>query len=309
MARKNEIISLLRAGARIAKAIDRENRRQARVAAQRLRAEEHEQRRLAREYEARQREQERLAKRQEKELIQAFLQAGLRLHFAGHMHVNDTGIWEGKEGKHLYNIQVPSIATYVPAYKILTIESDEVFRVETVTLDTVPRFDSLFPLYRAECQSDSLRGHSPVWNKEILSARTYGEFCDYQFRDLVRLRFIPRDLPESWRACLDFTGAQMLKAVSGKDKSEDTDWTDWCMKDLVLDLYRLRYAERLALKDIPETRLAAYRYLFDRTRISPLRSTEVEMVNGLGTLFLAFLNGEPCQNFVIDLEKDTITGY
>ena len=60
------------------------------------------------------------------------------------MHVNDTGIWEGKDGKHLYNIQVPSIATYVPAYKILTIESDEVFRVETVMLDTVPGFDSLF---------------------------------------------------------------------------------------------------------------------------------------------------------------------
>lgn len=244
----------------------------------------------------------------EAEVSEAFLQAGLCLHFAGHMHVNDTGIWEGKDGKHLYNIQVPSIATYVPAYKILTIESDEVFRVETVTLDTVPGFDSLFPLYRAEYQSDSLKGHSPVWNKEILSARTYGEFCDYQFRDLVRLRFIPRDLPESWRACLDFTGAQMLEAVSGEGKSDDADWTDWCMKDLVLDLYRLRYAERLALEDIPRTRLAVYRYLFDRARISTFRSAEVEMVKGLGTLFLAFLNGEPCQNFVIDLEKDTITG-
>lgn len=244
----------------------------------------------------------------EAEVSEAFLQAGLRLHFAGHMHVNDTGIWEGKDGKHLYNIQVPSIATYVPAYKILTIESDEVFRVETVTLDTVPGFDSLFPLYRAEYQSDSLRGYSPVWNKEILSARTYGEFCDYQFRDLVRLRFIPRDLPESWRACLYFTGDRMLKAVSGEDKANNAEWTDWCMKDLVLDVYRLRYAERLALKDIPETRLAAYRYLFDRARISPLRSAEVEIVNGLGTLFLAFLNGEPCQNFVIDLEKDAITG-
>ena len=244
----------------------------------------------------------------EAEVSEAFLQAGLRLHFAGHMHVNDTGIWEGKDGKHLYNIQVPSIATYVPAYKILTIESDEVFRVETVALDTVPGFDSLFPLYRAEYQSDSLKGHSPVWNKEILSARTYGEFCDYQFRDLVRLRFIPRDLPESWRACLDFTGAQMLEAVSGEEKSDDADWTDWCMKDLVLDLYRLRYAERLALEDIPRTRLAVYRYLFDRARISTFRSAEVEMVKGLGTLFLAFLNGEPCQNFVIDLEKDAITG-
>ena len=243
----------------------------------------------------------------EAEVSEAFLQAGLRLHFAGHMHVNDTGIWEGKDGKHLYNIQVPSIATYVPAYKILTIESDEVFRVETVALDTVPGFDSLFPLYRTEYQSDSLKGHSPVWNKEILSARTYGEFCDYQFRDLVRLRFIPRDLPESWRACLDFTGARMLEAVSGEDRSDDADWTDLCMKGLVLDLYRLRYAERLALEDIPRTRLAVYRYLFDRARISTFRSAEVEMVKGLGTLFLAFLNGEPCQNFVIDLKKDTIT--
>ena len=243
----------------------------------------------------------------EAEVSEAFLQAGLRLHFAGHMHVNDTGIWEGKDGKHLYNIQVPSIAIYVPAYKILTIESDEVFRVETVALDTVPGFDSLFPLYRAEYQSDSLKGHSPVWNKEILSARTYGEFCDFQFRDLVRLRFIPRDLPESWRACLDFTGARMLEAVSGEDKSDDADWTDWCMKDLVLDLYRLRYAERLALEDIPRTRLAVYRYLFDRARISTFRSAEVEMVKGLGTLFLAFLNGESCQNFVIDLKKDAIT--
>ncbi|WP_417129143.1 metallophosphoesterase family protein [Phocaeicola sp.] len=243
----------------------------------------------------------------EAEVSEAFLQAGLRLHFAGHMHVNDTGIWEGKDGKHLYNIQIPSIATYVPAYKILTIESDEVFRVETVALDTVPGFDSLFPLYQAEYQSDSLKGHSPVWNKEILSARTYGEFCDYQFRDLVRLRFIPRDLPESWRSCLDFTGARMLEIVSGEDKSDDAGWTGWCMNDLVLDLYRLRYAERLALEDIPRTRLAVYRYLFDRARISTFRSAEVEMVKGLGTLFLAFLNGEPCLNFVIDLEKDAIT--
>ena len=58
----------------------------------------------------------------------------------------------------------------------------------------------------------------------------------------------------------------MLKAVSGEDKANNAEWTDWCMKDLVLDVYRLRYAERLALKDIPEARLAAYRYLFDRAR-------------------------------------------
>lgn len=244
----------------------------------------------------------------EAEVSDAFLEAGLRLHFAGHMHVNDTGIWEGKNGKHLYNVQVPSIATYVPAYKILTIESDEVFRVETVALDTVPGFDNLFPRYWAEYRSDSLKGHPSVWDKEILSVRTYEEYCDCQFRDLVRLRFVPRDLPESWQTFLDFTAARMLKAVSGEDRSDDADWTAWCLKDLVLDLYRLRYAERLALKDIPANRLQSYRYLFDRARISKFRSPEVKIVNELCSLFLAFLNGEPCRNFMIDLRKDTISG-
>ena len=33
----------------------------------------------------------------ETEVGEAFLQAGRRLHFAGHMHVNDTGSWAGKD--------------------------------------------------------------------------------------------------------------------------------------------------------------------------------------------------------------------
>lgn len=76
MARKNGFTTLLRAGTQIARAIDKENRRQERAAVQRQRAEEREQRQLHREWEARQREQKRLAKQQEKNAMQAFLQAG-----------------------------------------------------------------------------------------------------------------------------------------------------------------------------------------------------------------------------------------
>ncbi len=242
----------------------------------------------------------------EAEVSEAFLEAGIRLHFAGHMHVNDTGIWEGKDGKKLYNIQIPSLATYMPAYKILTVEHPEEFRVETVTLDSVAGFAQLFPLYQAEYRSDSLKGHVPVWNKEILSSRTYREFCDYQFRDLVRVRFIPRDLPESWKPYLKFTGARLLQEVAGEDKSAEAEWTRWCMEDMILDLYRLRYADQLALRDIPSERLAAYRYLFDRAQTSASASPAVEYVRDLSVLFQAFLNGEPCVNFRIDLKNEEI---
>lgn len=242
----------------------------------------------------------------EPEVSEAFLEAGIRLHFAGHMHVNDTGIWKGKNGKCLYNIQIPSLATYVPAYKILTIEHPEEFQVETVTLDSVAGFNRLFPLYEAEYQSDSLKGRTPAWDKQILSSRTYREFCDYQFRNLVRLRFIPRDLPKSWKPSLSLTGARLLQIVSGENKSAEADWTQWCMEDMILDLYRLRYADQLALRDIPASRLAVYRYLFDRAQASVSVLPEVEYVRELAVLFQAFLNGEPCVNFRIDLKKDKI---
>lgn len=242
----------------------------------------------------------------EPEVSEAFLKAGIRLHFAGHMHVNDTGVWKGKDGKCLYNVQIPSIATYVPAYKILTVEDEERFRVETVALDSVPGFRQFFPLYQAEYRSDSLKGHVPVWDKKILSAHTYAEFCDDQFRDLVRLRFIPRDLPAEWQSCLSFTGARLLQLASGEVKPAESAWSQWDMKDLILDLYRLRYAGRLAWKYISESRMSDYRYLFEQARLSVSTLPEVECVRELSVLFEAFLNEEPCLNFTIDLKKEQI---
>lgn len=84
---RNGFAAFLRTTTRIAKAMEREGKRQARITAQRLRAEEREQRRLDREWKAQQRqeerrrmadlrEQERLGRQQAKEAVQAFLKAG-----------------------------------------------------------------------------------------------------------------------------------------------------------------------------------------------------------------------------------------
>lgn len=53
----------------------------------------------------------------------------------------------------LVNIQVPSLAAYLPAYKILTIKSPTLMEVKTEVLNDVPHFDELFPLYENEYEA------------------------------------------------------------------------------------------------------------------------------------------------------------
>src|SRR5690554_2450372 len=44
------------------------------------------------------------------ETTSLYAKAGIRIHFAGHMHINDTGIHQDQATAHtLYNIQVPSL--------------------------------------------------------------------------------------------------------------------------------------------------------------------------------------------------------
>ncbi|MFC3160100.1 metallophosphoesterase [Chryseobacterium arachidis] len=66
----------------------------------------------------------------DEEVAKAFADAGLQIHFAGHMHINDTGIRTFGD-KMLVNIQVPSLAAYLPAYKVLTIKSPDQMEVRT----------------------------------------------------------------------------------------------------------------------------------------------------------------------------------
>jgi hypothetical protein len=84
------------------------------------------------------------------EVAQVLARAGLTLHFGGHMHINDTGIRKYADHRLLVNIQVPSLAAYIPAYKELKINSPYQFEVLTHKIDNVPGFNYLFPLYERE---------------------------------------------------------------------------------------------------------------------------------------------------------------
>ncbi|KAG0926662.1 hypothetical protein G6F31_018310 [Rhizopus arrhizus] len=91
-----------------------------------------------------------MVRRPAEDVTRALAETGLQIHVGGHMHFNDTGV-RHYDGDHaLFNIQAPSMAAYVPAYKLLRMKPDSTVEVETVRMDEVPRYDELFEHYRAE---------------------------------------------------------------------------------------------------------------------------------------------------------------
>ncbi|WP_072929652.1 metallophosphoesterase family protein [Nissabacter archeti] len=139
----------------------------------------------------------------------ALAKTGIGVHVGGHMHFNDTGVRRYPDGSVLVNIQAPSLAAYVPAYKILSIKNRTEMEVQTVILGSVPRFNELFEHYQQEW--DYLNAsHSPhLWNKAILTAPDYYAFTDWHITELTRLRFLPEEWPCDIR--------QMLFSLNGKE--------------------------------------------------------------------------------------------
>lgn len=211
---------------------------------------------------------------------------GLRCHFAGHLHIDDVSD-HTYGGKTLTNIQVPSIATGVPAYKIVTTAGADSLTVETVTLREAPGFDSLFHLYRNEMRYARKTGHKVSWDPAILKSRDYAELCDRQFRDLVRLRFCRDDLPEELSGdFLGYTGARLMSMAGGKPAKGMKSWTGY---DLILDTYRFYYSGHLARGLVPQSRIDQYELLFDAVSRHEGESAFMHQLLVLGEIFNALI--------------------
>lgn len=238
-----------------------------------------------------------LARRPLKNVSQLMADTGLKLHVGGHMHFNDTGIVRTRSGHVLFNIQAPSLAAYVPAYKLITLRADKQIEVETVVLDQVPRFSELFEHYRDEYKALEQAGTEPRWNKAILRSENYRAFTNWHIRELTRQRFLPSEWPDDLKQMLfTLNGRDMVVLAQLRDKAvvkqsgrfnleavkTTAQWRDaenrakemaekagldlqhfasWNGFDLAVDFYRLRNAGHLALGDISSHRLAQYRLL------------------------------------------------
>lgn len=163
----------------------------------------------------------------------ALAASGLKLHVGGHMHMNDTGkAIDDKTGNALVNIQVPSLAAYIPAYKVIHVLEDDLIEVETAVLEEVPNFDTLFPHYRDEWKYLESIGYDRIWNREILESSDYYEFTDWHIRELSRLRFLPREWPEDVRLFLTgMNGRDMLIASKLESPLSFDDVKCWLAED------------------------------------------------------------------------------
>jgi hypothetical protein len=277
------------------------------------------------------------------EVAQTFADAGLKIHFGGHMHINDTGVRTTQKGNTLVNIQTPSLAAYIPAYKLLTIKKDNVVDIQTITIDDVPRYDELFDLYRMEYQFLQNQQTKDIWNNDILKTKNYHDFTDFHLKELVRLRFLSDDWPPSFKdfflklsardllvlanvqADADFDevlknkerfqkeweeakvkSAKYLK--ENKLKKEDFNWTGY---DLLVDFYRFRSADELALADVGTLRAKQYKVLSQLffENHTAHTSKEKPLQNQMRLfliIFNKFMHEVPADHFSVDLKTGAV---
>lgn len=244
------------------------------------------------------------------EVAELLAKAGLKLHFAGHMHINDTGIKKFDDRKILVNIQVPSLAAYIPGYKVLTVNSKDKFEIETVSIKNVPRFNELFPLYEKEFDNLKTKNSKKIWNKDILKTKNYQDFTLFHLKELVRLRFIPSDWPKDFiEKASKLSGKDLLELSSENQKISNkikNKFAKWNFEDALLNLYQLQSADELAKKDIPKKKLSQYKLL--EQNFENLK-TDDEFLNQLKTFFKILeklSSGDASDHFKIDFQKGEI---
>ena len=238
-----------------------------------------------------------------------FIEAGVKIHFGGHIHINDTEIYTSDEGEKLINVQVPSLASYVPSYKTVTYTAKGDIKVNTVIVGDVKRFDELFDLYQQEHQY-LLAQNKKTWNNAILNSDNYTEFTQFHLKGLVQGRFM-KDWPDDVKNILGkLSGKQLLFLLGAEDglsENEIDAFGDWRLHDLIIDLYKLRNADKLALKDIGKIRFEQYQYLAKhiKNNDNQLVIAETDCKEPLGLLFEIFTklsNGQAVTDFSIQFD-------
>ncbi|UXN75028.1 hypothetical protein N8D56_08845 [Devosia sp. A8/3-2] len=229
---------------------------------------------------------------------EAFLPAGVKLHFSGHWHVNDTARF-ADDGTYVLNLAVPAPVAFPPAYKICEL-SAETLHVDTVMLRDVAGYDVGFIRYAAEC---AVTGYD---DEGLRAAGDHFGFISRHLDLLVRDRYLPREWPEGLRGMVE---SVMLGAVAGlAGGALAPDIAELPFMAAVVDWYKLRKAGDLALGDIRAARLAAYAdsaALF-AVRDWPEGSTERQLGRFFG-MMLRYGAGLPATRFQVDLASGTVT--
>jgi len=249
----------------------------------------------------------------EDEVAEIFANAGIQLHFGGHMHMNDTGVYTSKKGNTLFNIQVPSLAGYIPAYKVLTLNSTNKVQIETKIVADMSDFNSLFSLYEREYQYLKSQQKTEIWNKEILNSKTYLEFSKSHFKELVLNRLVPADWPGDFleqialkRGSTLLFHNQTVDSVAIEESLAEVnlksdDFKKWTGLDMIFDFHQIYIADELGKAEISKDRLSQYLFLCEQWKNSNIKKFRL-----WSKIFSKSLKGQPSDRFEIDLNSSVI---
>lgn len=238
---------------------------------------------------------------------------GLQLHFAGHMHINDTGTAKSNSDSVLFNIQVPSLAAYQPAYKLLSLSKNGIANIETIVLDKVPNFNLLFEHYLAEWNyRDKLKKTN--WDKELLKSTSYSQLTDKHLQGVVDSRYLPKEWPQELVNFMRNANTNDIVQLATCNKKSPNNKVLNKIKHLELitgktiiyDMYRLRNADDIAV--VPKSRKNAYmviHQLFESNEACSTSASERQtQLALLFTIIFKMMNSEISGNFSIDLHKN-----
>ncbi|MCA2372948.1 metallophosphoesterase [Agrobacterium genomosp. 3 str. CIP 111-78] len=190
----------------------------------------------------------------------ALRDAGLAIHFSGHLHVE--GVTRRGDGENsLTNIAVPSLVAFPPAFKVVHTSRQEI-TVETVEMDALPINSRIC---RGYAQETALAGED---EDQAFAAGTYGDFLLGHKRALVRYRYFIKEWPAEVVAAIANKTVQDVIGLIGKKGGSPSDGlvlaSELPMFELIADWYCLRQGAGLALPHIQPERLSLYRVLAGR---------------------------------------------
>lgn len=264
-------------------------------------------------------------------VAEAVLGTGIKVHFSGHLHVNDTARYRTAD-RFIVNISVPSLVAFPGAYKIIEISAAKL-DVETVEIGDMPLNPDIAALYLQEVSQTGLKA------SRLMHCADFGTFLSEHIGHLVSRRHLRREWPNDLASLIHSVTLADLAALArvGPFKTAhdvlarlDTlrepanagglfpiemsaGLTEGALAKVpalsfLEDWYRLKMGSDIALDGIPAARLAAYHAVarLYAHRI-PGSSTEIQgRFAILFGMFTKYVSGLPARNFSIDLATGDI---
>ncbi|WP_278021226.1 hypothetical protein [Flavobacterium ginsengisoli] len=177
----------------------------------------------------------------------------------------------------------------------------------------------------------------------ILKTKNYHDFTDFHLKELVRLRFLKDDWPSAFKDFILNVSAKDLLVLANIKSAKDFDFilknkeqfqkewkeaetkseqiliknklkkTDfnWTGNDLLIDFYRFRSADELALADVGVERAKQYKVLSDlfleggKADLSSDTPLQKQMKLFL-IIFNKFMHEVPADHFSVDLKSGAV---